>query len=98
MTTHSDPMERMVAAALTKAGLPYADETHPDAHNLDFFVPERLVHIEVKQFYSERSVRQMERAPFVILAQGRYAVAWLAEMITKSAAYDRLMAKKSDAA
>lgn len=90
MTRYNDPMERIIAAALEKANLRYADETHPTSMKLDFYVWDKRVHIEVKQLYSERSVRQMQRAPFGILAQGRYAVEWLGEMIEKAAAYDQL--------
>jgi hypothetical protein len=69
----SDPIERMVADALDKAGIAYVAETDPRACGLDFYLPNVGVHIEVKQFHSERIADQMSRADDVIVIQGRWA-------------------------
>jgi len=76
----SDPMERIIAAALQDAGISYVREAYNEAR-LDFYLPDFDTHIEVKQFHSERIGEQMERANNVIAVQGRTAVNFLAELI-----------------
>ena len=77
----TDPMERLIADALDDAGIRY--ETDLGGGNpscLDFRL-ENGVEIEVKQFHSPRVGEQMARAPNVIVAQGREAVEFLAQLI-----------------
>ena len=90
MSTLSDPMERRIREALTRAKLAFVDENDPKAVKLDFYVVPRRVHIEVKQFpaHNDRIARQMARVPYCIAAQGKFAVEWLAELIEKAALYD----------
>lgn len=78
--TKGDPMESMIRSALTDAGVRFVeDEDNPTA--LDFYLPEADLHIEVKQFHTDRIAEQMSRAPNVIAVQGGVAVAWLAYLI-----------------
>lgn len=75
-----DPMEQKIEDALRAAHLDF--ECGPaGGATLDFWVPTKGVHIEVKQFHSERIGKQMAQAPNVIVAQGAEAVEWLAAMI-----------------
>lgn len=76
----SDPMERILAEAMSLAGINYEHETS-GATPLDFYLPP-AVHIEVKQFHSPRIAAQMARADNVIAVQGRGAVEWLAKLLT----------------
>lgn len=79
-----DPMERMVAAALSSAGIHYAtDFGGGNQTGLDFYLPEYDVHIEVKRFHSDRVAGQMKRAPNVVVAQGEVAIRWLADLIER---------------
>lgn len=78
-----DPMERLIAAALDDADIPFIPgEKTPE--RLDFYLPVQGVHIEVKQFHSDRIAEQMDRAPNVIAVQGRQAVNFLADLIRAS--------------
>ena len=79
----TDPIERLIAEALTTAGLAYTagDAT---ASKLDFHVPALGIDIEVKRFHSDRIAKQMARSDNVILAQGEVAIRALAGMIAKA--------------
>lgn len=75
----SDPIEKIVAEALTRAGLQFiTDEGGANATGLDFYLTGYDIHIEVKQFHSPRIAKQMARAPNVIAIQGRAAAEWFA--------------------
>ncbi|WP_404480010.1 hypothetical protein [Novosphingobium sp. BL-52-GroH] len=80
LPTRSDPMEAIIAAALTAAGLQFAGETENPAR-LDFLL-EGGIYIEVKRMHSPRIAEQMSRAPNVIAVQGEDAVRWLAARLT----------------
>lgn len=74
-----DPVEQPIADALDIAGIRY-ERDKP----LDFFLPELGLHIECKQFYSERAVRQLEGKRDVILVQGVEAAKFLALRIVQA--------------
>jgi hypothetical protein len=76
----TDPMERILADALDRAGLDYVTGDKNEAR-LDFYLPSIDLYIEVKQFHSARIAGQMSRAPNVIAAQGELAVRLLANLI-----------------
>lgn len=70
--------------ALLRAGEPFNMQgTH--GQTLDFYLIDRGIYIEVKQFSSpgDRTSKQLRRAPNIILAQGRPAVEMLARMIER---------------
>ena len=69
----TDPIEAMVSKALTEAKIEFVTENDPRACNLDFYLPNIGVHIEVKQYHSPRIADQMSRADDVIAIQGRWA-------------------------
>lgn len=77
----SDPVEAIVRDGLTKAGIAFVEEEDPRALRLDFFVPAFNVHIEVKQFHTDRISEQMSRAPNVIAIQGTEAAVFFAAAI-----------------
>lgn len=80
----TDPIEAIVAEALSKAGIRYLHENDRKGDlALDFYLPELDTYIEVKQFHSDRIARQMAQAPNVIAIQGRDAAKAFAAMITK---------------
>lgn len=75
----NDPIEKIVADALTRAGLQFiTDEGGANSTGLDFYLTGHDIHIEVKQFHSPRIAEQMARAPNVIAIQGRAAAEWFA--------------------
>lgn len=65
----ADPCERIIAEALNDAGVNFhrGDDAYP---HLDFYLPDLDLHIEVKQFHSDRIADQMGRAANVIAIQG----------------------------
>ena len=78
----SDPMERLIEAALIAAGIRYTTESDGSSpHRLDFDLPDIGVAIEVKRFHSPRAVAQLGRTENVILVQGEKAVRALAAFI-----------------
>ena len=70
----NDPIELIVAAALDGRGIEY---THDSP--LDFMCDGFC--IEVKQFHSERTIRQLKGRTDVILIQGREAAHAFARML-----------------
>lgn len=76
----ADPIERIIADALDRAGINYVHESA--GAPLDFQVGEVL--IEVKQFHSDRTNRQMADHNNVIVIQGREAALWFADAIGSS--------------
>ena len=87
-----DPMERLIEEARTQAGLNFTMEDRNSGRpsqdgdiSLDFHLVDVDIYIEVKQFYSERTGRQLAQAENVIVAQGRRAVELLAGAIRAGA-------------
>lgn len=59
------------------AKIRFVEDPHPDALRLDFYLPDCDLHIECKQFHSERIAEQMSRAPNVLAVQGIEAARFL---------------------
>lgn len=83
----ADPYERMIADALTDAGISWQYERHPDRANeqgrkLDFKIGEGL-YIEVKRAHTDRVNEQLAAAPNVVLIQGRDAIRWFADILRR---------------
>ena len=73
----ADPIEKIVADALEAADLVFGESPV----GLDFYLPDYKLHIEVKQFHSDRIAEQMSRAENVIAIQGREAAEWFANLV-----------------
>ena len=80
----SDPIERIIEIGLDEGGIPHVGEEDPRALNLDFYLPDFDVHIEVKQFHTPRISEQMSRASNVIAIQGQTAAKLLADIMARS--------------
>lgn len=79
----TDPMERLVELALIDAGIRF--QTDHGGHvpaNLDFYLPDFDVYLEVKRMHSPRISDQMARAPNVIAIQGEASVRFVVEILT----------------
>ena len=81
MTIRRDPVEAIIAQALTKAWVEYVREDDPRSLNLDFYLPEFDIHIECKRFHSPRISGQMARTTNIIVVQGIEAARVFAQMI-----------------
>ena len=77
----NDPIERIVAAALLGAGIPFIHESQNKSQCLDFVLPDSGVYIECKQFPTGRTSAQIAPFPNVIVIQGRDAAHAFAAMI-----------------
>jgi hypothetical protein len=81
-----DPMEKLIADALDAVGASYTtDFGGGNPSCLDFRLSSGI-EIEVKRFHTPRIAEQMARADNVIVAQGEWAVRFLAFLIRASAA------------
>ena len=76
-----DPIERMLAEGLDRAGVRYVREPHPLTRRLDFYLTDFQVWVEAKQFFTERVLDQLQRADDVILIQGRRAAQTFLDLI-----------------
>lgn len=80
----TDPIEAIVASALTSAGVAFErDGANTSRPPLDFYLPDFDLYIEVKQFHSDRIAGQMAKAENVIAIQGRAAALAFARMINR---------------
>lgn len=79
----SDPIEKIVAAGLTAAGIRFVHETESKDLTLalDFYLPDFCIFVECKQFWSGGLSDQMKRASNVIAIQGRSAAHAFVAMI-----------------
>lgn len=78
----ADPVERIVASGLQAAGIRFSRD--PSTDPLDFYLPDFDVHVECKQFASDRTAGQLSRADNVILIQGRKAAELFASILSRS--------------
>lgn len=81
----NDPIESIVRKALEASPLLFVEEEDPMAKGMDFYLPILDIHIEVKQFHSDRIAEQMSRAANVIAIQGADAARLFAQMLTSGA-------------
>lgn len=89
------PAERLIADALTDAGIGWQHESHPDRRNetpdgvpmLDFKL-DNGIYIEVKLMHTSRVERQLAFQHNAIVVQGMPATRWLADLIRTKALWD----------
>ncbi len=77
----SDPIERIVANALTEAGIKFTHESENSIQRPDFILEISKVAIECKQFPTDRTEVQLMHSENIILIQGRIAAIAFANMI-----------------
>lgn len=76
-----DFLERDLGNALTSAGIEFIHESEAKGQELDFFLPDYNIYIEVKQYHSPRIERQMAQHDNVIVLQGRKSVSLLCSLL-----------------
>ncbi|MBO9428692.1 hypothetical protein [Sulfitobacter sp. R18_1] len=82
-----DPMEKMLRDGLIAGDFAFTEDGKPGSEvnkALDFHLSEEGVHIEVKQFHSDRISKQMARSDNIIAAQGAVAVKFLADLLANA--------------
>jgi hypothetical protein len=77
----SDHLEKEVAEVLESKGIDFVHESEGNSSNLDFYLPAYDVFIEVKQFHSDRVVKQLASKDNVIVIQGKKSIAFLKSIL-----------------
>jgi hypothetical protein len=78
-----DKCEQVIKDALCCRGIKFVTEKDNPA-KLDFLLTEYDIHIEVKQFHSDRIAKQMASAKNVIAVQGYDACLFLGQAIARA--------------
>lgn len=89
MIHYSDHLEKAVGECLTRKGITFIHESQDPDQDLDFYLPDYDVYIEVKQFYADRISRQLASRDNVIVIQGRKSIEFLADLVIMK--YDDFM-------
>jgi hypothetical protein len=77
-----DPMEEMTERWLIANGVRYRrDDQCVSQTQLDFYLPDFDVYIEVKRFHTDRIAAQMGRAENVIAVQGMKSLQFLEHLL-----------------
>ena len=78
----TDPIEAHVESTLYHAGVAYENDVEaPNGSVLDFYCSKMDLFIEVKQFSTERTEKQIEGLTNVILVPGRQAAEQFRELV-----------------
>lgn len=76
-----DPVELIIAGALTRAGVAFIHESDDRSQFLDFYLPDYDVYIEAKQYPTPRTASQLAIADNIIVIQGRRSAEVFADLI-----------------
>ena len=76
-----DPCEQIVAEALTQKGITFVTERERKEQQLDFYLPDFDLFIEVKQFSTPRTAAQIAGMENVLVIQGRAAANAFAKLL-----------------
>lgn len=75
------PVEKLIRDAFKAKGLKFTEENDPVNERLDFHLTDFGVHVEVKQFHTDRISEQMSRVQSVIAIQGMQAAKTFVRLI-----------------
>lgn len=75
-----DPLEQRIAEALTAGGIEFTRKPE-ETKNLDFYLPQVGVYIEVKGGHTPRIAEQCSRDHNIIVVQGVKATAFFCELL-----------------
>lgn len=82
---YTDFLEESLGESLNGKGIEFIHESEIKTEPvLDFHLPEHDIHIEIKQFYSDRIIKQLQSKQNVIVLQGRKAVDFFNKLISSS--------------
>jgi len=72
---YTDFLEASLGKTLETNGVDFTHESEVKHEPvIDFYLPDHDIYIEVKQFYSDRIIKQLQSQQNVIVIQGRKAV------------------------
>ena len=75
-----DPVETTLERAFNEAGIEYR-RADANPRHLDFYLPAFDLYVEVKRYHTDRTAKQMERVPDIVVIQGMKAAVAFARMI-----------------
>lgn len=78
-----DPCEFLIRNALAIAGYDFQENVKVDDRQIDFYIPDLDLYIEVKQYHSDRISSQMSKVQNIIAVQGLAACQQFAEILKK---------------
>ena len=76
-----DQVEKIIYEGLDKRRIEYSRNKVTGGREIDFYLPEFDLWIEVCQFYTPRKIKQLENIPNIILIQGRHAASLFISLI-----------------
>lgn len=79
----SDFLEKKVSEILISQKIKFIHESEKNGSNLDFYLTDYDVYIEVKQYHTDRVAKQLASKDNVILIQGRKSIAMLTKLLLK---------------
>jgi len=82
------PIESKISEALDKAKIIYVEEVDERSKGMDFYLVDLDVHIECKQFHTDRISEQMSRSSNVIAVQGIKAAELFSDLLAGSVRHD----------
>lgn len=78
----SDFLEQEIVEILIDLKIKFVHESQDNGSALDFYLPDFDVYIEVKQFHTDRVLKQLSSKDNVILIQGRKSIAMLTKLLS----------------
>lgn len=80
MGKFADFLEKDIADALDAIRIRWVHESEKMI-GADFYLPDYNIYIEIKQYHSERAIKQLKDKNDAILIQGKSAVAFFIKML-----------------
>lgn len=77
----SDALEQQIANILDFCNIKYVHESENNGSNLDFYLPDHNIYIEVKRYHSDRSNKQLSGKDNIILIQGMESINFLKKLL-----------------
>ena len=82
---YSDHLELAVAEILERHNIEFVHESQNNGSNIDFYLPDYDVYIEVKQYHSDRVINQLNKRDNIILIQGIGSIKMIERLLLISA-------------
>jgi hypothetical protein len=79
----ADFLEKEVATALDEVGIDYLHASEVPGQLLDFYIKDYHIYIEIKQYFTDRIIKQLAVHEEVILLQGKKAVRFFINQLRK---------------
>ncbi len=78
---YSGHLEKEIGELLVAKGIDFIHESEDKEQELDFYLPQHDVYIEVKQFHADRISQQMKTKDNVIAIQGKESIEFIKSIL-----------------